>query len=106
VFHLRLEPLKVIIAKAAQMVRSHPDADEVELIQEAMEIFEVSANSTWLCSAILNLLLNACQAVQLTSELREVRIACHEEQQYIFIRITDSGPGVGVLMISQPTPIF
>jgi signal transduction histidine kinase len=94
VFHLRPEPLRVIIDKAAQMVRSHPVADEVEFIQEGVAILEVSADSTWLCSAIFNLLLNACQAVQLTSELREVRIACHEEQQYVFIRITDTGPGV------------
>jgi signal transduction histidine kinase len=64
-FHLGLEPLKMIIDKAAQMVRSHPDADKVEFIQGDMPLLEVCVDSTWLCSAIFNLLLNACQAAQL-----------------------------------------
>ncbi len=93
-FHLRLEPLKMIIDKAAQMVRSHPDADKVEFIQGDMSLLEVCVDSTWLCSAIFNLLLNACQAVQLSPELREVRIACHHNHHYVFIRVTDSGHGV------------
>jgi signal transduction histidine kinase len=93
-FHLGLEPLKMIIDKAAQMVRSHPDADKVEFIQGDVPLLEVCVDSTWLCSAIFNLLLDACQAAQLTHELREIRVACHHNRHYVFIRITDSGPGV------------
>ena len=59
-----------------------------------MPLVEVCADSKWLCSAIFNLLLNACQAVQLSLELKEVRVACEQDQNYVFIRITDSGPGV------------
>jgi signal transduction histidine kinase len=73
---------------------SSPKPLKVEFIQGDMPLLEVCADSTWLCSAIFNLLLNACQAVQLTPELREVRVACHHNRHYVFICITDSGPGV------------
>jgi signal transduction histidine kinase len=93
-FHLRLEPLNLIIEKAAQMAGSHPDADQINFIYETMPLVEVCADSKWLCSAIFNLLLNACQAVQLAAELKEVRVACQQDENSVFIRITDSGPGV------------
>jgi signal transduction histidine kinase len=93
---LRLEPLKLIIEKATQMVRSHPDADRVEFIHENMPLVEVSADSTWLCSAIFNLLLNACQALQLSSDLKKVSVTCHEGPNDVYIRIIDNGPGVPV----------
>src|ERR1700733_2733375 len=93
-FHLQLEPLKLLIEKAMQMVRSHPHADNVEFIYEDMPPVEVCAESTWLCSAIFNLLLNACQSVQFAPGAKEVRIACHQDRSHVSIRITDSGPGV------------
>lgn len=93
-FHLRPEPLKLIVEKAVQMARSHPDAAKVTLIYEAMPLVEVCADSRWLCSAIFNLLLNACQAAQLSPELKEVRVWCRQDQHCVFVRITDSGPGV------------
>jgi signal transduction histidine kinase len=93
-FHLRLEPLNLIIEKAVQMSPPPPDADQVNFIYETMPLVEVCADSKWLCSAIFNLLLNACQAARLAAELKEVRVACEQDQHYVFIRITDSGPGV------------
>jgi signal transduction histidine kinase len=93
---LRLEPLKLIIEKATQMVRSHPDADRVEFIHENMPLVEVIADSTWLCSALFNLLLNACQAVQLSSDLKKVSVTCHQGPNDVYIRIIDNGPGVPV----------
>jgi signal transduction histidine kinase len=59
-----------------------------------MPLVEVCADSKWLCGAIFNLLLNVCQAAQLAAELKEVRVACEQDQHYAFVRITDSGPGV------------
>lgn len=91
---LRPEPLKLIIDKATQMVRSHPDADRVEFIHENIPLVEVSANSTWLYSAIFNLLLNACQAVQLSSDLKKVTVTCHQGHRCVYVRITDNGTGV------------
>ncbi len=93
-FNLRPEPLMLIVERAVQIVRSHPDADKVNLIYDAMPLVEVRADSKWLCSAIFNLLLNACQAVQLSSESKEVRVRCRQDRHYVFVCITDSGPGV------------
>ena len=93
-FHLRLEPLKLIVERAVQMVRSHPDAHKVTFIDEVMPLVEVHGDSTWLCSAIFNLLLNACQAAQNSSLPKEVRISCQQDQSSAFIRIMDNGPGI------------
>jgi C4-dicarboxylate-specific signal transduction histidine kinase len=88
-FHLRPEPLKLIVERAVQIVRSHPDADKVNLIYDAMPLVEVRADSRWLCSAIFNLLLNACQAVQLSSDLKEVRVWCWKDQTtFLFALLT------------------
>jgi K+-sensing histidine kinase KdpD len=73
----RLEPLSLFIEKAAQMVKSHPDAYNVEFIHGDLPFVEVHADSTWLSSAIFNLLLNACQAVQFAPETKKVRVECH-----------------------------
>jgi signal transduction histidine kinase len=93
-FDFRLEPLSLLIEKAAQMVKSHPDAYNVEFIHDDLPFVEVHADSTWLSSAIFNLLLNACQAVQFAPESKKVRVECHQDQKHVCIRITDSGPGV------------
>lgn len=91
---LRLEPLKVMIDKAVQMILSHPNADQINLIYETVPLIEVYADSRWLCSAIFNLLLNACQATRLAPESKEVRIICHEDKSNVFIRVADRGRGV------------
>lgn len=94
ILDFRLEPLSLLIEKATQMVRSHPDAYDVEFILNDLPFVEVHADATWLSSAIFNLLLNACQAVQFAPESKKVRVECNQDQMQICIRITDSGPGV------------
>ncbi len=39
-FHLRLESLKFIVEKAVQMVRFHPDANQVNIIYETIPLEE------------------------------------------------------------------
>ena len=93
-FHLRRQFLKQVIERAIRMVRSHPDTELVHITSEDMPFAEGVVDGKWLCSAIFNLLLNACQSARLAPELREVCIALHQDLHHVSIRVTDSGPGV------------
>ena len=93
-FHLRHQPLKRIVEQAAQMARSHPDSNQVNIISEDIPFVEGYVDGKWLCSAIFNLLLNACQAARLAPGMKEVGFALHQDPSHVEIRVTDSGPGV------------
>jgi signal transduction histidine kinase len=93
-FHLRRQPLKHLVERATQMVRSHPDTDQVNITIEDMPLIEGHVDGKWIHSAIFNLLLNACQAARIASGPKAVSIALHQDLCHIDIRVTDSGPGV------------
>jgi signal transduction histidine kinase len=93
-FHLRRQPLKNVVERAIQMVRSHPVTDLVTITSEDIPLIEGNVDDKWLCSAVFNLLLNACQAVSLAPQPREVGIALRQDLSHVAIRVTDSGLGV------------
>jgi signal transduction histidine kinase len=93
-FHLRRVTLNSIVHGAVQMARLHPDSARVEIIHEDMPHKEVHADPIWLGSAVFNLLLNACQAVQFHSAMKQVVVACHDDRDQVFLSIIDSGPGM------------
>jgi signal transduction histidine kinase len=93
-FDLRRQPLKHIVERAARMARSHPHSDEVNVTIEDVPFVEGHVDSKWLCSAIFNLLLNACQAARRAPAQKSAVIAVHKDLSHVFIRVTDSGPGV------------
>src|SRR5258708_6368779 len=76
----RLEPLSLLIEKATQMAKSHPDANDVEFILNDLPFVEVHADATWLSSAIFNLLLNAGQAAQFAPASKKVSVECTRDQ--------------------------
>ena len=85
IFQLRRQPLRHIVEQAAQMVRSHPDSNQVNIISEDAPVVEGCVDDKWLCSAIFNLLLNACQAARLTPGMKEVGVALHQNPRLILI---------------------
>jgi signal transduction histidine kinase len=86
--------LNVLIARSVAMVRSHPDAGEVEIVVKEMPTVEGWMDRQKLGSAVYNLLLNACQAARRGLSPRRVEIALSQNQGLIHIRVTDTGPGV------------
>jgi signal transduction histidine kinase len=88
------QPLAPIVEKAIQMVRSHPDAQCVHLASEIQTRLECNIDENRLCSAIFNLVLNACQAASVTAENQRVVVQLCNEGSDIFVRITDTGPGI------------
>jgi signal transduction histidine kinase len=92
--HLQPSSLNLLIQRAVNMVRSHPDARGVELVTCAAQAVDVRIDSQRLGAAIFNLLLNACQALKHCRSPRRVEIAlCHDES-FINIRVEDNGQGV------------
>lgn len=90
----RLHSLEIIIEQAIQMVRSHPETRQVTIIQHGVPLPDLYVDGVQLCSALFNLLLNACQAAQLGPATGTVDIDLHRDSRYVFIRVLDGGPGV------------
>ncbi len=90
----RRQSLNLILERAIRMARAHPDAHHVEISSNDMPFLEASVDGLRLCSAIFNLLLNACQAAKTTPGMKTVDIVLNQNRQYIFIRVLDRGPGV------------
>jgi signal transduction histidine kinase len=86
--------LNVLIARSVAMVRSHPDAGDVEIVVKEMATVEGWMDGQKLGSAIYNLLLNACQAARRGLSPKRVEITLSQNQSLIHLRITDTGPGV------------
>jgi signal transduction histidine kinase len=68
----RRESLRSIIDQAVQLVRSHPETRHVTFIQHDIPALEGWMDGTKLCSAVFNLLLNACQAANVAAEVKWV----------------------------------
>lgn len=90
----RHQSLKLIIEQAIQMVRSHPETRQVKITQQDMPVLEGSVDGSKLCSAIFNLLLNACQAAKSARQTKAVDIALDHDSRDVSIRVLDGGPGV------------
>jgi len=86
--------LNVLIAQSVAMVRSHPDAGDVEIVVKEMATVEGWMDGQKLGSGIYNLLLNACQAARRGLSPKRVEIALSQNQSLIHLRVTDTGPGV------------
>ena len=100
-----IQPFIPIIERAVQLTKSHPDGKGVELIMQDIPYLQVLADCNWLCSAIFNLLLNACQAVQSSRQSKEIRITGFQDRNHMYIRIMNSGGGVPYSVrtaLSQP----
>jgi signal transduction histidine kinase len=91
--HLHPGSLNLLIEGAVTMVRSHPDADGVQIVIEDLPRIE-SWMDCKLGSALYNLLLNACQAAKRGMPPGIVRVALSQDQATIHLRVTDSGPGI------------
>jgi signal transduction histidine kinase len=93
VFRPRRQSLAPVIERAVQMVRPHSEMNSVSVRSQIESDTLGCVDCKRLCSAIFNLLLNACQAA-VPLDHREVVIALHDDQKNVFVRVTDNGPGV------------
>jgi C4-dicarboxylate-specific signal transduction histidine kinase len=74
-------------------VRSHPDGQNV-FINWHVPPAEADIDARSLESALLNLLLNACQAATQSTHVPQVKMDLTELDERIYVTILDNGPGI------------
>ncbi len=93
-FRPRSQSLARVIEQAVQMAHPHSEMHSVSVRSQIESDALGCVDGNRLCSAIFNLILNACQAAAAPLGHREVIIALHDDKRGTFVRITDNGPGV------------
>lgn len=88
------ESLGSLVDRSLALVRTHPDARNVEIISEPMQHIDVWVDTLKIERALSNLILNGCQAARQGAEAPEVHLSCTEDAAWVFVRIGDNGPGV------------
>ena len=92
--HLQPKSINLLIQRAVNMVRSHPDAQECELVICEAPSIQARIDNQKLGTAVYNLLLNACQALKPCFPPKRVEIALWQDDSFIRIRVKDNGYGV------------
>ncbi len=90
------EFLSVLLERAVQVVRAHPDAEGIRLVTHCDEPGQTAilAEGRQMERAIYNLLLNACQSCGLARDSAVVMATLQVHGEDISLRIADNGPGV------------
>jgi signal transduction histidine kinase len=88
------ERFSLVVEKAVAAVKFHPDGRNVSITVDVSSPAEADIDARNLESAIYNLLLNACQAATLSTDVPEVQVYLTEVDERIFVTILDNGPGI------------
>jgi signal transduction histidine kinase len=88
------ERLSVVVEKAIAAVKFHPDGRNLSITVGTSALLEADIDTKSLESAIYNLLLNACQAATSSSHAPEINIHLTETDEWIYVTISDNGPGI------------
>jgi signal transduction histidine kinase len=84
----------LVVEKAVEAVKFHPDGRNVSITVGRFPPTEADIDVRNLESAIYNLLLNACQAAARSTHVPEVKVHLTEVDEQICITISDNGPGI------------
>ena len=88
-------PMASLVDAAMALVKTHPDAERVNLLLETIDADTTAAVDTKQVErAVYNLLLNACQSARESAGLREVKVSLSADSKTVSVTIVDSGPGV------------
>jgi signal transduction histidine kinase len=88
-------PMSALVDGAMALVKTHPDADQVNLMLEKIDTDTIAAVDTKQVErAVYNLLLNACQSARESLGQRSVRVSLSSDSKTVSVTIVDSGPGV------------
>jgi signal transduction histidine kinase len=90
---LSAESIPQVIERAANMVRTHPDAQGVAVTLVGRDATEEWIDGRKIERALYNLLLNACQAARHVAR-PSVQVSLTEDEEWIRIFVADNGAGV------------
>jgi signal transduction histidine kinase len=88
------ERVSLVVEKAVAAVKFHPDGRKVSIAADKFPPAEADIDARNLESAIYNLLLNACQAATRSIRVPEVNVHLTEIDEWIYVTISDNGPGI------------
>jgi signal transduction histidine kinase len=92
--HLQPKSMNLLIQRAVDLVRSHPDARECEFVICEAPSIQARIDSQRLGTALYNLLLNACQALKPCFPPKRIEITLWHDDSFICIRVKDNSHGV------------
>lgn len=84
--------MRSVVERAVQDVKAHPEYQRLQIRIDSDGLTEGWFDFRKLERALLNLVLNACEAV--SAESGSVEIALRREGENIKIRVADNGPGI------------
>jgi signal transduction histidine kinase len=86
--------LEAVIESNVGMAKAHL-ANNATLVVEIDELPAIQANSTLLSQVIINLLLNAAQAVEeVEREAHEITVKAWSDSVHTYLTVQDTGPGI------------
>jgi signal transduction histidine kinase len=90
------ELMATLLERAVALVRSHPDAEGVNLVTRYEDPVETSVvvDGKQIERAIFNLLLNACQSARCGPEAHQVASTVEVQEQFVIVKVVDNGAGV------------
>ena len=94
------ESVGYILERALNMVKAHPEAQNVRFVVSASPVTEMWLDARRIERAFYNLLLNASQAARQSASDPEVMVQASENRDQVTLTITDNGAGVP-LMVRQ-----
>lgn len=90
------ESMALLLERTVALFRAHPDAEGVRIVTSFGDPAESTAlvDGKQIERAVLNLLLNACQAARTGGADPLVTMTLETKEQYSVLTVTDNGPGV------------
>ncbi|WP_158615524.1 HAMP domain-containing sensor histidine kinase [Acidipila sp. EB88] len=90
------ELVTTLLESATTLLRAHPDSQGVKLIAHLGEPTNTAAfvDAKQIERALLNLLLNACQAARIVGNSAMVEVTLEVQPQYLSVYVKDNGIGV------------
>jgi len=90
------ELMATLVERAVALVRTHPDAERVNLAMNCGDptLTAAAVDGKQIERAISNLLLNACQSARSLGSSANVAVTLEAQESQILINVIDNGPGV------------
>ena len=90
------ELMATLVERAVALVRTHPDAERVNLAMNCGDptLTAAAVDCKQIERAISNLLLNACQSARSLGSSANVAVTLEAQESQILINVIDNGPGV------------